>query len=173
LRYSFDTEQWVPYRVDRVFAFFADPMNLPALMPQCQKARIEQARLVPPPIRPDIAESSAGAIAGEGSEMTISFRPLPFSPIRISWQARIVEFEWNDHFCDEQPRGPFQYWRHCHYISEATRGEITGSMVKDALVYELPLGILGGVAQRIFVGRQVKAIFAFRQKRLLENLAAR
>ena len=48
----FETDQWVPFPVELVFAFFANPSNLPHLVPAKQKARIEDLRLQPPPPRP-------------------------------------------------------------------------------------------------------------------------
>lgn len=47
-RLSFTTDQWVPFPVDRVFAFFADPLNLPRLMPAWQDARIDSLELQTP-----------------------------------------------------------------------------------------------------------------------------
>jgi ligand-binding SRPBCC domain-containing protein len=176
LRYSFHAEQWVPYNAEEVFAFFANPSNLPALMPQWQKARIEESRLVAPPAPPgsqsNAAQLNQENLAGAGSEMTISFRPVPLSPIRITWLARIVEFHWFEYFCDEQPRGPFRYWHHCHRIERSIRAGVDGSILKDDLEYELPFGVLGDLAQRIAVGRQIKAIFAYRQKRLPQLLGS-
>ena len=48
MRHRFQTEQWVPYSLERVFAFFADPGNLPPLMPVWQRARVEGANYVAP-----------------------------------------------------------------------------------------------------------------------------
>ena len=52
---------------------------------------------------------------------------------------------------------------------EAQAG-IAGTRVDDDVEYELPLGVLGDTANRIFVARQIRAIFDFRQKRLAELL---
>ena len=106
MRHRFQTEQWVPYSVERVFAFFANPANLPPLMPAWQHARVERAHYLPPPAAPVF--DKAGLVAGEGSLISISFRPVPLLPVRLGWDAYIAEFRWNDSFCDEQRRGPFQ-----------------------------------------------------------------
>jgi hypothetical protein len=52
--HRFTAGQWLPYPVPFVFAFLADPHNLPGLMPAWQKARVEELKLVarrplPPP----------------------------------------------------------------------------------------------------------------------------
>jgi len=103
--------------------------------------------------------------------MTIVFRPFPLSPILTKWNASVVEFEWNDHFCDEQPEGPFAYWRHCHRVSEEARDNIDGTVVIDDLIYELPFGIFSEPAHTLCVRRQIEGIFRYRQRRLLELLA--
>ena len=51
MRHFFQAEQWLPYPIETVFAFFANPENLPPLMPAWQKARIEKLSIVPPPPR--------------------------------------------------------------------------------------------------------------------------
>ncbi len=168
MRHSFQTEQWVPHPITTVFAFFADPANLPRLMPAWQKAHIEQSNIIPPP-KNDTTNPDPTA-AGTGSAMTIVFRPFPLSPVLMRWRARIVEFEWNRRFCDEQPEGPFAYWRHCHHVSEETRNRIEGTLVVDDLVYELPFGILSEPAHTLIVRRQIESIFRYRQRRLLELL---
>ena len=37
MHHTFTSEQWLPYPVEPVFAFFANPENLPRLMPKWQK----------------------------------------------------------------------------------------------------------------------------------------
>ena len=106
MRHSFQTEQWVPYLTERVFAFFADPANLPPLMPGWQRARVEKATYVAAPAPP--LATTTGTAAGEGSLITISFRPIPCLPLRLEWDAHITEFRWNDFFCDQQRRGSLQ-----------------------------------------------------------------
>ena len=100
--------------------------------------------------------------AGKGSLITISFRPVPFFPLRLEWDALITEFRWNDFFCDEQRRGPFKYFRHCHRIRE----ERNGTVVSDNVEYELPFGVLGDVANRVIMKRQIRSLFRHRQKML-------
>ncbi len=146
MRDIFQSEQWVPCPRERVFSFFANPANLPPLMPAWQRARVEKA--------PDVAV--------EGSLITISFRPVPLLPLRLEWDALITEFRWNDFFCDEQRRGPFKYFRHCHRIRE----ERSGTVVSDHVEYELPFGVLGDMANSLMMKRQIRSLFRHRQKML-------
>jgi ligand-binding SRPBCC domain-containing protein len=169
MRHIFQAEQWAPHSVKTVFAFFANPENLPRLMPAWQEARIESIDLIAAPAQ-QLGNPGKTTAAGIGTRMTLSFRPFPLSPIRMKWEAAIVEFQWNDHFCDEQPKGPFAYWRHCHHVSREDRNGIEGTSIVDDLIYELPFGILSEPAHAIFVRRQIAAIFEYRQKRLLKLL---
>jgi len=166
MRHGFQTEQWLPFPRERVFAFFADPANLPPLMPRWQRARVEKIDLVSPPFAP-----TAGVAAGVGSLITISFRPIPLLPLRLAWDAYIAEFRWNDFFCDEQRRGPFRYFRHCHRVRDESRASVAGAVVSDAVEYELPLGLLGDLANILVVKQQIRALFAYRQRMLLKLLS--
>jgi ligand-binding SRPBCC domain-containing protein len=170
MRYTFQSEQWLPYSVDVVFVFFADPKNLPRLMPAWQSARIEEAVLAPAPPQP-VGTQHPEAVAGAGTRLTLSFRPFPFSPLRVPWEAEITEFEWNDHFCDRQVRGPFAYWNHCHSLRSQAGPEGEGTLLLDTVEYEMPLGILGEFAQRLFVARQLRSTFAFRHTRTADLLS--
>lgn len=167
MRYHFQSEQWLPYPVEQVFLFFSNPDNLPRLMPDWQKARIDKASL----ISPDPEHGTPTSVAGAGSKITLSFRPIPFSPIRLSWDAEIDQFTWNDHFCDLQLRGPFAYWHHCHRVFHETRNGIPGTLLRDDLHYEMPLGPLGSVANWLAVSGQIRATFAFRHSRTKELLS--
>ncbi|HEY0784702.1 MAG TPA: SRPBCC family protein [Acidobacteriaceae bacterium] len=170
MRHRLQFQQWVPYPVPQVFAFFANPENLPPLMPGWQKARIDSATLLSPATRPPHHQHTVAA--GEGTRMTISFRPLPLSPVRMHWDARIPEFVWDDHFCDEQLQGPFAYWRHCHRVLAETRAGVAGTLVSDDVTYEMKFGPLGEVANLLGGALQMRALFAFRQRQLLKLLAA-
>jgi ligand-binding SRPBCC domain-containing protein len=170
---TLSTSQWTPHPVELVFAFFANPGNLPHLMPKWQKAKIESSRIIPPPPRPIAADPALrfqSPAAGRNSEMVISFRPFPGLPFRMGWLARITEFEWNSHFCDEQVKGPFVTWNHCHRIEPQTRDGVLGTLVRDQVEYSLPLGPLGVIGNNLFVKSQMEATFNYRQKRLDEIL---
>src|SRR3984885_2192990 len=168
MRHSFQTEQWVPYPRERVFAFFSAPANLPPLMPGWQLARVERVALVAPPL-----VSRASVAAGAGSLITISFRAIPWVPVRLEWDAYVAEFQWNDFFCDEQRRGPFKYFRHCHRTREEIRDGVAGTVGIDAVEYELPFGFLGELGNTLVRKRQIRALFANRQRMLPALLSGR
>ena len=170
---KFETSDWVPYPVELVFAFFATPSNLPHLMLPELQASVEDVRLQPPPPRPvapDPARRFKSVAAGVGSEILVSFYPVKWIPQRVSWTARIVEFEWNSHFIDEQIRGPFAKFRHRHGIVAETRDGVEGTQVSESIEYALPGGIFGNLAAGS-VWDQLAKSFEFRRKRLPEVLA--
>jgi len=170
---SFETRQWVPYPVELVFAFFANPHNLLHISPPALHARLESVQIVPPPPRPlaqDPARRFQSLAAGVGSELAISFRPLSWLPVRMHWTARIVEFAWNSHFVDEQVRGPFAYFRHRHGIEAQSSAGGEGTLITDQVEFALRGSVLNMVAKTA-VRRQLEAQFAERQRRLEDVLA--
>lgn len=169
----FTAQHWVPYPIEAVFAFFANPVNLPALMPPGQKTRIENARLVPPamPAATKQLRSGSAAVAGIGSEIVISFLPLPLLPLRLHWVARISEFEWNHYFRDEQIEGPFECFRHRHGMAQEVRNGIEGTRVTDSIEFALPLGWLGSSGAQL-VRMLLARAFHQRQRRLPGLLCA-
>ncbi|SDF47840.1 SRPBCC family protein [Terriglobus roseus] len=161
-----ESEQWLPFSVPMVFAFLANPQNLPPLMPAWQQARIEELRLIAPPAPPAGSPSRLGT--GVGTTMILSFRMLPGLPMRMNWHAAISEFEWNDHFVDRQTAGPFAFWRHRHSVKEEMRDGVPGTLAKDRVEYKLPLGPVGDLLHTITVRAQMERIFAYRKKRMAE-----
>ncbi|MEZ2345414.1 cyclase [Terriglobus sp. RCC_193] len=163
MRHIYESSQWLPFPVPMVFAFLANPQNLPPLMPAWQQARIEELRLIAPPAPPAGSPGRLGP--GVGTTMILSFRVLPRLPFRLNWHAVITEFEWNSHFYDRQTAGPFVFWRHCHSVKEETRDGVAGTQVKDRVEYGLPLGDL---LHAVAVKAQMRRTFAYRQRRMAE-----
>lgn len=171
----FTAGQWLPYPVPLVFSFFANPANLPRLQPRWQKMRIEQATFTPPP--PPPAEKRPrfpGIIAGNGSRLLLSVRPFPYSPLRVPWEALIEDFQWDRGFCDVQLRGPFRSWRHCHSVEPLIQPENgqPGTLVRDDVTYELPLGRLNPLADKLAAKNALAYTFRIRHQHT-EALLAR
>src|ERR1700712_2997312 len=124
MRYTFNADQHLPFPLETVFAFFTDPNNLPRLMPSWQRARIDDAIFMPPAPPSPLFFGWDKIKAGDGTRMTITIRPVPFSPIRVPWVALIEDFRWLHGFCDVQVKGPFEYWRHCHTLEATATGTL-------------------------------------------------
>jgi ligand-binding SRPBCC domain-containing protein len=157
-------EQWVPVPLERVFLFFADPGNLPRIMPPATDTRLDRLTLVQP--APPGSSLPGTALAGVGSVIVTSFRLLPALPFRAHWVARITEFEWNHHFADTLDKGPFRSFYHRHEFSANERDGTRGTIVRDRIEYEIGFGLAGRIAQRLFVGPQLARAFRHRQQAL-------
>jgi ligand-binding SRPBCC domain-containing protein len=154
--YKIRFEQWVPVPVEQVFAFFTDPRNLPKLMPPWMHGTMDSC--------------SGGSITGVGTEIAFSYRVIPGLPFRQRWLAKIVEFEPQHHFCDEQISGPFCYWRHCHYLCPEDWDGRTGTRIVDEIKYSMGYGPLGKLIDRLFIRPQLKANFDPRQEAIVRLL---
>lgn len=164
----FQFSDWVPFPVERVFLFFANPENLPRIMPPATGTRIDALRLVPPM---EQASERTQNLAGTGSEIVTSFRVVPFLGVRATWIARITELEWNHHFADLQVKGPFRVWRHRHELQAETRGGVAGTVVRDTIECQLGFGMVGAAALKLVLARQIASTFRYRQKVLPQLLA--
>jgi ligand-binding SRPBCC domain-containing protein len=163
-------EDWVPFPVPRVFAFFSNPQNLPRIMPASTQTRIDELHRVPPP--PPQGSPAYPYTAGVGTVIVTSFRLFPFLPLRAQWIARITEFEWNHYFADVQEKGPFKLWNHRHEFLHETRDGVSGTLVRDVIEYEVGFGPLGALADALFVAHQMRNTFAKRQQILPKLLSA-
>ena len=118
----------------------------------------------------EVGKFSEVALGG-GVNLADYNTPMRQQAQRVSWMVRITEFEWNSHFCDEQVRGPFEHYKHCHWIAAEVRDGVEGTLVTDSIEFELPYGGVGQMGVG-FVRANLKKSFAYRQKRLPQILAA-
>jgi ligand-binding SRPBCC domain-containing protein len=103
-------------------------------------------------------------VAGAGTEMLLSFRVLPRLPFRGRWLARITQCEINHFFTDLQVRGPFKSWHHRHEFVSQAKEAAGGTLIRDVVEYEVGFGVLGSLADRLFVRGQLRRTFAWRQQ---------
>ncbi len=153
MAFQLEFEQWLAAPRDRVFAFFADPRNLPLISPPENDLRVLAAELVPRDSGdPDL-------------KVLISFRPFPSLPfIRRYWTALITDFETGKRFRDVRISGPFQAWEHWHEFESAARDGREGTLIRDRVRYEIGFGILGGLINTLFLRRTFRKMFAYRQR---------
>ncbi len=146
--HELEREQLIAGDPDEVFAFFADAANLEAITPPWLGFRI----VTPRPIA--MAE---GAL--------IEYR-LKLHRIPVSWLTRIEIWEPGERFVDAQVRGPYKLWRHTHSFEQRPEG----TLVRDHVSYEIPLGPLGDLAHRLLVRRDLARIFDYRQAAVAASL---
>jgi ligand-binding SRPBCC domain-containing protein len=164
MRYNLRCEQWVPVPLERVFAFFADPRNLPRITPPELSSRIERLKLV-------AADPAHPTFAAAGSDVVVSFR-VPIAGFRMQHIAHITEFGMNRFFRDQHSRWPLMDWDHRHEFEAAEHDGISGTIVRDDLRYALGPGIFGAIPNMLLVRRQLEKMFHFRRRALEELVAA-
>lgn len=136
-------ELLLPRARSKIFPFFAEARNLEVLTPPWLKFEV----LTPKPI-----EMRAGTLI----DYRIRVHGLP-----IRWRTEIVEWNPPHRFVDVQLSGPYKLWHHTHTFED--RGDST--LCRDEVRY-WPRG--GAIVDRLFVRHDVKRIFDFRRKKLLE-----
>jgi ligand-binding SRPBCC domain-containing protein len=134
-------EQLVAQPLDEVFAFFAEAANL---------------ELITPPWLGFSLTSPDEIVMGPGA--LIEYR-LHLHRLPLRWVSRIALWDPGRSFVDVQVRGPYRIWRHRHEFEP--RGH--GTAVHDHVEYALPLGLLGDLAHKAFVKRDLARIFDFRR----------
>jgi ligand-binding SRPBCC domain-containing protein len=167
MSYHAQFEQWIAAPIEKVFAFFADPQNLPRIMPGWLAIEFEELVIIPPPGAPP-------HFAGVGSRFLASYRALPFLPMRIRSEAEIVSFSTNEFFADVQTKGPFRSWHHRHEFEAEDRGGVLGTMIRDRMEYEIGFEAFGGIINHLFIAPQMRKTFAHRRgeiERLLRSPA--
>jgi ligand-binding SRPBCC domain-containing protein len=160
----FESEQWVPAPVERVFPFFADPHNLPRIMPPGLGTKLVKLSLVPPRFPAGQVPPGTLRMAGAGTEMTVAFRVVPYLPVHERWVVRITEFSLNQYFHDVQKQGPFRCWEHTHSFEPSTSSGIEGTVVRDEVEYEVGFGIVGRALESALFQRLFHSTFEYRKR---------
>jgi ligand-binding SRPBCC domain-containing protein len=83
-----------------------------------------------------------------------------------TWLTELKHIREQHSFVDEQRIGPYQLWYHYHEITEVA----DGIRFVDRVNYVLPFGPFGALAHQIFVKRQLKTIFDYRDSAMLRVL---
>jgi ligand-binding SRPBCC domain-containing protein len=148
--YQLIREQWLPQDLEATFAFFSRPENLQEITPPFLGFHIVRAE----------KELHAGSLI----EYKLKIRGVP-----MRWLTEIEIWEPPFRFVDNQLRGPYKLWHHEHRFAEKDGG----TLISDRVDYALPFGVLGQLAHRLMVRRDVEGIFDFRQQRLTELLRKR
>lgn len=139
-------EQWVPKKPEEVFPYFCSETNLEELTP------------------PFLSFNVIGKSTDEIGEGTLIDYKLKLHGVPVKWRTRIDEWKPSEKFVDTQLSGPYRKWHHTHeFIPFAG-----GTLLRDRVLYRLPLGWLGDAAAGWKVSRDVQTIFAYRRKKIGE-----
>ena len=135
--------------MDEAWDFFSSPANLQKITPEKLGFKIVSKH--------HGEKMYAGQI--------IEYYVKPLFGIPLYWMTEITHVVDKKYFIDEQRFGPYTMWHHQHHFKETPEGiEMT-----DIVHYKLPLGILGDLANYLFVKKQLKGIFDYRFK-VVEDL---
>jgi len=146
----FERTHRLPFPLEEVFPFFAEPANLEHLTPTWMRFRLLEAP----------------AAVERGSRLR--YRMAPFG-LPVTWVAEISRWEPPYAFADVQLQGPYRQWEHTHSFAESDGG----TEVSDRIVYRLPGGSVGAVADRLGHRAMLSRMFDYRSKRLSGLLGAR
>ena len=146
--FSLKTVQKIPISIDIAWEFFSNPGNLQAI--------------TPPKMKFEIISKHHGDKMYAGQ--IIEYKVRPVAGIPIYWMTEIKQVVAGKYFIDEQRYGPYQLWHHQHHFKQIEGGV---EMI-DIVHYRNPLGLLGNIANTLFVQSQLKQIFEYRFKKVEE-----
>ena len=110
-------------------------------------------------------------MAGLGSEIVFKFRAVPYLPMHEKWVALITAFSLNEYFSDTQKQGPFHRWQHVHSFEAKTMDGHDGTLIRDAVEYEVGFGPIGRMLEKLVFQRLLRKTFEYR-KQALESILA-
>lgn len=138
--------QFINRSLEEVWKFFSDPRNLATITPPYMKFTVTSGDL------PDV--TYPGQI--------ITYTVSPVLRVPLFWMTEITHVIPGKLFVDEQRRGPYRLWHHQHHFEQ--QGD--GVLMTDIIHYQLPMGILGDLANIMFVKSQLEDIFDFRREKV-------
>ena len=144
--YELKRNQFIPQPIEQVFSFFSKPENLEKITPQ----NLHFSILTSIPIDMKTGQVIDYLIRLKG--------------IKICWSSIISSYDPPHSFVDEQIQGPFTNWVHSHNFKEKNGGTI----IIDHVKYSIPFGLIGRIANNIFVEKDLVDIFDYREKTIME-----
>ena len=141
-------KQLIRTDIDSLWSFISSPKNLEKITPKWMKFEITSKN----------EDTTISAV------MIITYKITPLLNIPLQWVTEITCVKENILFIDQQNKGPYKAWIHEHKLEATTNGII----MYDTIKYIPPFGIIGKVANWIFIERRVNKIFDYRKKVLDE-----
>jgi uncharacterized protein len=113
-------------------------------------------RITPPWVGFRILASSTPKV----EKGTVIDYELKLHGIPMKWRTLIEEWDLNRRFVDVQLKGPYAKWHHTHEFERIAGG----TLLRDRVVYRIPVGAAGKIAAGWKVRGDVEKIFAYRQE---------
>ncbi len=138
-RYVLRARTVIDAPLEDTFAFFSKAANLGVITPAVMRFSIQGQ--VPP--------MATGA--------TIDYR-VRVGPLPVRWRTRITAWEPGRRFADLQEKGPYRFWWHEHTFQADGRRTV----MEDRVYYTPPLGLVGRLANHLFIRSTLTKIFQYR-----------
>ena len=91
---------------------------------------------------------------------------VKIGPFWVTWRAELSAVDPPHGFVDTALESPFKSWTHRHeFISHPK-----GTMIRDTIEYVPPFGVLGALANTLFISKDIDQLFAFRHEATLKAL---
>ena len=147
--YSLHQELDLAVSPEKLWDFISSPINLKEITPDYMGFEISTPGL-PHKIYPGLM---------------ISYKVRPVLGINMNWLTEITQVQEPHYFVDEQRSGPYSIWHHEHKLKATDKGVL----MSDLVTYRLPAGPLGTMAHGLFVKKQLRGIFEYRELALVER----
>ncbi|SHN07244.1 SRPBCC family protein [Mucilaginibacter sp. OK098] len=147
--YLVKTEQAIPISLAEAWDFFSSPLNLAKITPKEMSIVVTSNQTTETKIYPG---------------MIITYKISPLLGIKMNWMTEITHVKEGEYFADEQRFGPYALWHHQHHF-KAIKG---GVLMNDILNYAIPYGFIGQLSNALFVRKEIKEIFEYREKAIRE-----
>ena len=144
MHYQFKRAQFVKTDLQTLWDFASSPKNLGKITPSYMDFKIKS---------PVPCEKMYPG-------MIIIYTVSPVMGLPMTWMTEITNVKPLSFFIDEQRLGPYKMWHHQHIFEEKEGGVL----MTDIVTYIPPMGILGAVANKLFIERQLNSIFEYRFK---------
>ena len=142
--YTLEASQELNIPLTEAWGYFSSPSNL--------------SNITPPKMGFNIT-SIVNEKAYQGQIITYKVSPVSF--IKMNWVTEITAVKEEEFFIDEQRFGPYSMWHHEHFFESLQNGN---TLMKDKISYKIPFGFLGNIAHVLFVKKQLKSIFEYREE---------
>jgi ligand-binding SRPBCC domain-containing protein len=146
--HTLQTKQFIKRDIQTVWDFMSSPENLEKITPTYMGFKIlsdlNNSKMYPGQI--------------------IEYYVTPVAGIKMHWVTEITHVKNLEFFVDEQRFGPYAFWHHKHFLKQVDGGV---EMI-DIVHYKAPFGIIGRIANTMFIEKKIKEIFDFRYKKLEE-----
>ena len=142
--YQLRIKQFLKTDIETIWDFASSPANLKEITPDYMLFNIISKNL-PEKMYPG---------------MIIAYEVSPILNIKMKWLTEITQVKDKSFFIDEQRMGPYKMWHHQHLFEEQN----DGVLMTDIVTYIPPFGIVGNIANAVFIKKQLRNIFDYRYK---------